>query len=135
MPDFVFTPSMFFKYAKCLDCSETPKDVKLCPIDDCPLWVWRFGKRPATVRKSRPWALSPQHVQLAGFVDAVLADHPKHDPWADSDVLAAIERIFGDEQPNREWIGNLLNRSIEESEAEETDEADDDDPQYPRRPR
>lgn len=32
---------------KCLDCScEQPKEVRLCPIDYCPLWAYRFGKRP-----------------------------------------------------------------------------------------
>jgi len=28
---------------KCLDCSESPKEVTLCPVFDCPLWQYRFG--------------------------------------------------------------------------------------------
>jgi len=32
---------------KCLDCvCFQKKEVKLCPADDCPLWVFRFGKNP-----------------------------------------------------------------------------------------
>ena len=33
--------------AKCLDCSVyQPKEVKLCPADDCDLYRYRFGKNP-----------------------------------------------------------------------------------------
>lgn len=32
---------------KCLDCSGGYKDeVKLCPIEDCPLYIYRLGKDP-----------------------------------------------------------------------------------------
>ena len=32
---------------KCLDCSGGSfKEVELCPIDDCFLYTYRFGKRP-----------------------------------------------------------------------------------------
>lgn len=38
--------------AKCLDCSGgSSKEVRLCPVTDCPLYPYRFGKRPETVRK------------------------------------------------------------------------------------
>ncbi|MFC2119811.1 hypothetical protein ACFLQ4_01940 [Bacteroidota bacterium] len=31
----------------CLDCSNgSPKEVKLCQIEDCPLYKFRFGKNP-----------------------------------------------------------------------------------------
>ena len=34
--------------AKCLDCSyNQPKEVKLCPIPDCPLFPYRYGHNPA----------------------------------------------------------------------------------------
>jgi len=34
--------------AKCLDCScGEKKEVRLCPIERCPLWPYRMGKRPA----------------------------------------------------------------------------------------
>ena len=33
--------------AKCLDCCcGQHKEVRLCPIKDCPLWVYRLGRRP-----------------------------------------------------------------------------------------
>ena len=36
--------------AKCLDCCcGSWKEVRLCPADDCPIWPYRFGKRPETV--------------------------------------------------------------------------------------
>ncbi len=32
---------------KCLDCCNgQKKEVKLCPIEDCPLWEYRTGHRP-----------------------------------------------------------------------------------------
>lgn len=32
---------------KCLDCSGgSYKEVRLCPIQNCDLWPYRFGKRP-----------------------------------------------------------------------------------------
>ena len=35
---------------KCLDCSgESSKEVKLCPLTNCPLYAYRYGKRPATI--------------------------------------------------------------------------------------
>ena len=34
--------------AKCLDCSYgEPKEVRLCPVKNCPLWPYRMGRRPA----------------------------------------------------------------------------------------
>ena len=33
--------------AKCLDCSADDRnEVKLCNIEDCPLWPYRLGKDP-----------------------------------------------------------------------------------------
>jgi len=32
---------------KCLDCcGDIPKEVKECTVDDCPLYIYRFGKYP-----------------------------------------------------------------------------------------
>jgi hypothetical protein len=31
---------------KCLDCGGRPKEVKDCPVHDCPLYSYRFGKNP-----------------------------------------------------------------------------------------
>jgi len=37
---------------KCLDCvCGSPKEVELCPVTGCPLYLYRFGKRPTTPRK------------------------------------------------------------------------------------
>jgi len=37
---------------KCLECSgESHKEVRLCPITDCSLYPYRFGKRPETTAK------------------------------------------------------------------------------------
>ncbi len=33
--------------SKCLDCScYQPKEIRLCPVTNCPLWPYRMGKRP-----------------------------------------------------------------------------------------
>ena len=33
--------------AKCLECScESPYEVRMCPIEDCALYPFRFGKNP-----------------------------------------------------------------------------------------
>lgn len=36
---------------KCLDCMcEQAPEVNMCPVKKCPLWAYRFGKRPATAK-------------------------------------------------------------------------------------
>lgn len=37
---------------KCLDCSTTSQEVRLCTIDKCPLWPYRFGVTPDTAIKN-----------------------------------------------------------------------------------
>jgi len=38
---------------KCIDCCCFNKaEVRRCEMDDCPLWIYRMGKRPETVEKS-----------------------------------------------------------------------------------
>jgi len=38
---------------KCLDCMcDSTKEVELCPVKECSLWPFRFGKRPSTARKA-----------------------------------------------------------------------------------
>ena len=37
--------------AYCLNCAESPKDVKNCPMADCPLYLFRFGKNPNIKRE------------------------------------------------------------------------------------
>jgi hypothetical protein len=37
---------------KCLDCSGgSAREVSLCPITTCPIYSYRYGKRPETVIK------------------------------------------------------------------------------------
>lgn len=34
----------------CLDCSGgSAQEVNLCPVETCPLWGFRFGRKPGTV--------------------------------------------------------------------------------------
>lgn len=38
---------------KCLECAgDQQSEVRLCHMDDCPLWPFRMGKNP---NASRPW--------------------------------------------------------------------------------
>ena len=40
--------------AKCLDCCcGIREEVKLCPVTDCPLYAYRFGKDPKDTTKAR----------------------------------------------------------------------------------
>ncbi len=52
--------------AKCLDCSETCNDVRLCPVTDCALWPWRFGMHHKTIAKMQPKMLDPEYVVQLG---------------------------------------------------------------------
>ena len=52
--------------AKCLQCSnDSPKEVKLCPIKDCPLYAFRFGKNPNIKREYTPEQLEEMKKRLA----------------------------------------------------------------------
>lgn len=52
---------------KCLECSgHSWREVQLCQAFGCPLWLCRFGRRPATVFQTTPEWLDPVHV----FVEA-----------------------------------------------------------------
>lgn len=38
----------------CLDCChEQHKEVLLCPVEDCPLWLFRMGEKPPSMRKEK----------------------------------------------------------------------------------
>ena len=40
--------------ANCIGCSGgSPAEVRLCVIPECPLYGYRFGKRPKTVQKAK----------------------------------------------------------------------------------
>lgn len=47
----IYTPMKAMR-RKCLDCCcGSPKEVELCPVTACPLYAYRFGKRPGTVKR------------------------------------------------------------------------------------
>lgn len=47
--EVIRTPTKVIR-AKCLDCCDNQtKEVENCPITDCPLYPYRFGKRPKNV--------------------------------------------------------------------------------------
>ena len=45
---------------KCLDCGGSPKEVRLCQSQDCPLFEFRLGKNPRRSgiggRRACPWS-------------------------------------------------------------------------------
>lgn len=42
---------------KCLDCSAgSPREVRECSVMDCPLYPYRYGKRPETVERGATFA-------------------------------------------------------------------------------
>ena len=93
--------------SKCLDCSGSTGEVVRCVVTDCPLWEFRFGKRPATVRAKQPKLLDALWVQLAGAIDdfhgdhfarQVLADPRSYYPellasYSDTEIAAVVEAI------------------------------------------
>lgn len=56
--------------AKCLDCScWQPKEIKLCPLVECSLYPFRFGKNPNRAgigHPSKPF-LRKTHAELRNF--------------------------------------------------------------------
>ena len=71
--------------AKCLDCSGSAKGVMWCPCDGvhstrCPLWPFRFGKRPETAKKRYgDQLLTPE---LMPNADVCLEDTPAREAVA-----------------------------------------------------
>jgi hypothetical protein len=53
---------------KCLDCcAYQPKEVKLCPAEDCPLWLIRFGSQSAAkIPKLQAYLDTLPKVDMAG---------------------------------------------------------------------
>ena len=51
----------------CIECAGgLMVEVKLCPVESCPLWQWRFGKRPETVEKKNPVLLDAEYIRREG---------------------------------------------------------------------
>lgn len=40
--------------AKCLDCCGSSREVRLCTVEKCPLYPYRFGKRPKGYEDTTP---------------------------------------------------------------------------------
>lgn len=39
--------------AKCMDCCcGQEREIRFCPMEDCPLWIFRFGKNPNIRREA-----------------------------------------------------------------------------------
>lgn len=71
--------------AKCLDCaSGSPKEVRICYIPECPLWAYRFGKRPESVADAS--LLEPDHVRALADQQSAreLAGYRQEDDGANS---------------------------------------------------
>ena len=52
----------------CLDCSNgSAKEVKLCPVEHCPLYQYRFGKNPKRKRKKLTDEQRQQFIQRMGI--------------------------------------------------------------------
>ena len=45
MASLILTPIKAIR-KNCLECAETAKEVKACPIKDCPLYKYRLGTNP-----------------------------------------------------------------------------------------
>jgi hypothetical protein len=53
---------------KCLECNNgSRREIQLCQVFGCALWLCRFGKRPATVRKTTPQWLDPEFVAAEAY--------------------------------------------------------------------
>jgi hypothetical protein len=47
----IYTPLRAIR-KNCIQCSgDNVAEVRLCTVEECPLFPWRFGKRPSTVIK------------------------------------------------------------------------------------
>lgn len=52
MEDNIITSPLKAIRAKCLDCCcGQSNEVKLCPVENCALWQFRFGKNPYRKRE------------------------------------------------------------------------------------
>jgi hypothetical protein len=106
--------------AKCLDCSgDSWHEVKLCQVVDCPLWDYRIGQRPKTVRKRAPKFLDRLYMLLAGsladFDDNYFARQLLADPrsicgeqlagYTDEQIAGVLALLKA--TPRGEWFGAL----------------------------
>lgn len=63
---------------KCLDCSGD-------------LWGWRFGKRPTTVLKAKPWLLDPDITKILGEAEGCRELH--HETGEQSYLARFLELV------------------------------------------
>jgi len=51
--------------SKCIDCSGgQPKEVRFCPVEDCPLYLYRFGNNPRRQGKGGFYKKSPTQISF-----------------------------------------------------------------------
>lgn len=78
--------------AKCVDCSGgSIYEPTYCQVFDCPAWLWRLGKRPKTVAKTRPELLDPEAVRRLAErkCRSEMLSEGSRVPDVDSDALEA----------------------------------------------
>ncbi len=57
---------------KCVDCSAgQPKEVRLCQSDECPLFLYRFGKNPNRSGKGGFSRKSPTQLEITDVGSSV----------------------------------------------------------------
>ena len=84
---------------KCLDCTVDNKaEVRLCQVTNCPIWSWRFGKRPETVAARRPELLDPAFILEKGGVARVSDTGEETDPEAGSSPRRSESRAYSTKQ-------------------------------------
>ena len=95
----------------CLDCPQSSLEVKLCPVTTCPLWTWRFGRRPETIETKNPELVDGPHVRLAGVLkDAYDWESSEDGAWRNPNVRRVMELCIQDREPDMDLIGKIIRR-------------------------
>ena len=92
---------------KCLWCmNEQPKEVKLCPTEDCELWPFRFGKNP---NKNRTLKLK----DIKQYCLVCSSHRPKQvkECWDKDCVLFPFKLIFSRDEVDF-WIESNSNKTV-----------------------
>lgn len=69
---------------KCLDCScGSPNEVKLCPVEKCPLYPFRLGKNPNRAGLVNNGCFG---VRISGTMDDSAANSPSEGTYIPQDI-------------------------------------------------
>lgn len=72
--------------AFCVSCvGGSYKEVERCTGFECPLWKYRFGKRPKTVKKRRPQVFDPEYIRQ------LHESEKRYFEWDDFDFTQEVE--------------------------------------------